>query len=200
MEYQLVIYSTDAVFARMLEIEFQMRGISTRVCARPSDEIRSGIALLDLDSATLPSSDSYGRMIGFTRGEGMADEDARRACSMILHRPFEMRLLRREILESSEWQSAGESKREMKVLLDADRRTLRVNGTEVVLSPKEYTVAERLLSRRGETVTRAELAEVIGESETNKTDVYVCYLRRKLEGVSAEGLIRTVRGKGYMML
>lgn len=199
MEYQLVIYSTDRVFARMLELEFQMRGISTLVCSRPSKEIFSQIALLDLDSATPPSPDSYGRMIGFTRGEGMADEDVRRSCSMILHRPFEMRLLRREILESSELQSVGEQKREMKILLDAHRRTVRVGDGEVSLSPKEYAVIERLLTARGETVTRAELAAVIGESDANKTDVYVCYLRRKLSGLSAATLIRTVRGKGYMI-
>lgn len=199
MEYQLVIYSTDTVFARMLELEFQMHGISTLVLAQPSAEIVSRIALLDLDSATPPAPDSYGRMIGFTRGRTMADEETRRSCSMILRRPFEMRLLRREILESGESQSASEGKRETKILLDAQHRTLRVGGREVTLSPKEYAVVQRLLASRGETVTRAELAEVIGESDTNKTDVYVCYLRRKLDGLSAATLIRTVRGKGYMI-
>lgn len=199
MEYQLVIYSTDTVFARMLELEFQMHGVSTLVLAQPNVEIVSRIALLDLDSATPPAPDSYGRMIGFTRGRTMADEETRRSCSMILRRPFEMRLLRREILESGEFQGVGEGRRETKILLDAQRRTLRVDGGEVTLSPKEYALAQRLLAARGEAVTRAELAEVIGESDTNKTDVYVCYLRRKLDGISASALIRTVRGKGYMI-
>lgn len=199
MEYQLVIYSTDTVFARMLELEFQMHGISTLVLAQPSAEIFSRIALLDLDSATPPAPDSYGRMIGFTRGKAMADEDTRRACSMILRRPFEMRLLRREILETGEALVQDDMRRERKILLDAQRRTVRVNESEATLSPKEFAVLEQLLSRRGETVTRDALAEVIGESDANKTDVYICYLRRKLERISAPTLIRTVRGKGYMI-
>jgi len=53
------------------------------------------------------------------------------------------------------------------------------------------------LEASGEPVSRERIAEGIGESSANKVDVYICYLRRKLEQVTGLRVIRTVRGKGY---
>ena len=51
-----------------------------------------------------------------------------------------------------------------------------------------------------EEVNEEELAEAIGESSSNKTEVYVCHLRQKLEKLTSVKLIRTVRNKGYLMV
>ena len=56
---------------------------------------------------------------------------------------------------------------------------------------------QALLANRGTAVSREQLSAIIGESSTNKTDVHVCYLRRKIATHTDRPIIKTVRGKGY---
>lgn len=199
MEYQIVIYSADTVFARMLELEFSMREMSVLTVRQPREDLFSEVAILDLDSSAAPAPASYRRMIGFTRGAALAEDDARRQCSMILHRPFEMRLLRREVLGGiGTGQPSREAEpRSVELTLDAEHDGLCVNRQFIALTPNEACVMRLLLEASGEPVSRERIAEGIGESSANKVDVYICYLRRKLEQVTGLRVIRTVRGKGY---
>ena len=85
---------------------------------------------------------------------------------------------------------------------DAGRRVI-YRGDAVTLTAKEYEVM-RLLYDRGEAgATREEIAAVArregGGRETNAGDVYVHHLRRKLEGLTGQRLIKTVRGVGYVL-
>lgn len=201
MEYQLIVYSTDAVFARMLEVEFLMREMTVLVSEQPDPTLSCEIALLDLDSVAPPLPHTYRRMIGFTRGEVTTDEESRRQCSMILYRPFEMSALRREVLLGSERaeHSAERSLDTLHLRLNAELRTMGLGAKEIALTPHEFAVAELLISNRGKIVSREQIAERIGESDANKVDVYVCYLRRKAERLTPVRLIRTLRKKGYMI-
>ena len=76
-------------------------------------------------------------------------------------------------------------------------------GREVTLTRKEFALLEHLLLNRGRCVSRVELLECVWKFEsgqtTNIVDVYVNYLRRKIEDLPPGTLIRTVRGKGYMI-
>ncbi|MGM9681316.1 MAG: winged helix-turn-helix domain-containing protein [Eubacteriales bacterium] len=73
-----------------------------------------------------------------------------------------------------------------------------VSDREIPLSPKERALYALLLSRRGEVVGKEEIAAVIfGETEGNSPEVYISYLRKKLDYELGRHLIRTVRGKGY---
>ena len=71
------------------------------------------------------------------------------------------------------------------------------------LTPKEYAILEVLMRRPGQVVTRASLAERVWETEhdafTNLVDVHVSHLRRKIDTAGAPPLIRTVRGRGYLL-
>ena len=73
----------------------------------------------------------------------------------------------------------------------------------IVLTNKEFALLEHLLLNRGECVSRVELLDSVWNLEpaqtTNIVDVYVNYLRRKLEDPPPGRLIRTVRGRGYMV-
>ncbi len=208
MEYQIAIYSADNAFARMLELEFSMLGVRV-VRAASEDGCRVDVVLLDLDSSAPPPSGSYGRMIGFTRRSSTADDDCRRQCSLVLHRPFEMRLLRREIMSelagsapivSGATDAADPALLAKRITLDKEASCLRLDREAVVLTPNELLVAECLLSHRGDAVSREELAALLGEASSNKVDVYVCYLRKKLERLTSVKLIRTVRNKGYLLV
>jgi DNA-binding response OmpR family regulator len=73
---------------------------------------------------------------------------------------------------------------------------------EIPLSPKEFTLLEYLLARRGRIVTRDALLEHLyagyGDVASNVIDVVVCNLRKKIQA-KGEKLIQTRRGFGYMI-
>ena len=87
--------------------------------------------------------------------------------------------------------------------LELDRldHTARRGGRLIVLTNKEFALLEHLLQNRGQCVSRVELLDSVWNLEpaqtTNIVDVYVNYLRRKLEDPPPGRLIRTVRGQGY---
>ena len=75
--------------------------------------------------------------------------------------------------------------------------------TEIELTAREYTLLEYLARRTGQTVSRNDIWEHLYEfnsdASSNVVDVYVGYLRRKLDKPGKESMIRTVRGRGYVM-
>ena len=87
--------------------------------------------------------------------------------------------------------------------LDRLEHTARRGGRAIVLTNKEFALLEHLMLNRGQCVSRVELLESVWNMEpaqtTNIVDVYVNYLRRKLEDPPPGHLIRTVRGQGYMV-
>lgn len=82
-----------------------------------------------------------------------------------------------------------------------DRKIVEVNGARVPLTGREYQLLELLALRKGVMLTKeAILNHLYGgmdEPEIKIVDAYVCKLRRKLAVAGAEGLIRTVWGRGY---
>src|SRR4051794_9054328 len=84
----------------------------------------------------------------------------------------------------------------------ATRSVIRA-GRRVDLSAREFAVLEVLTRRAGQVVSRTELLEHVWdrnyEGSTNIVDVYVGYLRRKLENPFGRPLIQTVRGAGYVI-
>jgi len=82
-------------------------------------------------------------------------------------------------------------------------RTVYRAGRSIDLTNKEFSLLEHLMLNRGHCVSRVELLDSVWKMEpaqtTNIVDVYVNYLRRKLEDAPPGRLIRTVRGQGYMV-
>jgi DNA-binding response OmpR family regulator len=74
-------------------------------------------------------------------------------------------------------------------------------GHRVELTNKEFALLEYLLLNRGHCVSRVELLDSVWKMEpaqtTNIVDVYINYLRRKLDDPAPGKIIRTVRGQGY---
>ena len=87
--------------------------------------------------------------------------------------------------------------------LDRLEHTARRAGHSVLLTNKEFALLEHLMLNRGQCVSRVDLLESVWNMEpaqtTNIVDVYVNYLRRKLTDPPPGKLIRTVRGRGYMV-
>ncbi len=74
---------------------------------------------------------------------------------------------------------------------------------EIVLTAKEYSLLAYLVRNAGKTLSRANIAdncwEYPFETFTNIIDVYINYLRKKVDGDFPNKLIQTVRGKGYIL-
>jgi DNA-binding response OmpR family regulator len=93
------------------------------------------------------------------------------------------------------------------VLRREDLELHRVNrqvfrgGREIALTTKEFALLEYLMLRPGEIISRSELLAQVWKTEentgTNIVDVYINYLRRKLQQQGTDKLIQTVRGAGY---
>ncbi len=88
--------------------------------------------------------------------------------------------------------------------IDTSGHQVRVGGEAVTLTAREYALLEYLAMRTGQVVTRAEIWEHIYDERaptaSNVVDVYVGYLRRKLERPNQPKLLRTRRGEGYMLI
>lgn len=84
-----------------------------------------------------------------------------------------------------------------------DDRIVSYCGKQVKLTEREADLFKYLMSRRGETVSREDIRKNVWEKngviDTNVTDVYVSYLRRKLKPLFGDGVIISVRGKGYVI-
>jgi DNA-binding response OmpR family regulator len=105
-------------------------------------------------------------------------------------------LLRRESLSRSSVMRIGDLE------LDTAARRVYRAGKEIELSGREYALLEYLVHRAGQIVTRDQLREhVWGESDvwSNVVDVYIGYLRQKVDAASNQPLIQTVRGMGYTL-
>lgn len=212
----VLIFSEDPLIHSVIGIEASICGLNSRVASSSNDIEDSSICVIDLDSLTdgLSLKELYSRCkrilairyIQHTSDEEsmdthkkISDEEIYKYCNFVLERPFLFEDLRRIIktLGGSEKQDLQASR--VLPILDKSSMSVSYFGQTIPLSPNESRILDLLLSRLGSAVSREEISGVIGDSGSNKADVYVCYLRRKLEGASGVKLIKAVRNVGYMI-
>ena len=89
------------------------------------------------------------------------------------------------------------------IKIDLNKQQVYKNGELVILTPREYALLEYMAMRAGEVVTRTDIWEHVYEfnssTTSNVVDVYIGYLRKKLEVKGKPMLIHTIRGRGYML-
>ncbi len=87
--------------------------------------------------------------------------------------------------------------------MDTAKREVRRNGRLIDLSPREYAVLEYLMRHPNQVLTRTQIGEHVWNldfyNESNVVDVYIGYLRRKIDKGERLPLFHTVRGVGYRM-
>ncbi|WP_083840216.1 response regulator transcription factor [Saccharomonospora xinjiangensis] len=87
--------------------------------------------------------------------------------------------------------------------IDRAKREVRWHDQPVPLSPREFALLDTLAGRVGTVVPKEDLLrEVWGDEQAatrNVVEVYVGYVRRKLEAAGANAFVRTVRGHGYVV-
>lgn len=88
--------------------------------------------------------------------------------------------------------------------LDMTTREVQCRGNDIPLTEREFVLLEFLMRHAGKVISRERILEtawgVREDISINAVDVYVGYLRRKLEDVCGERWIHTVRGVGFKLL
>jgi len=91
----------------------------------------------------------------------------------------------------------------MDLSLDRVERKVQRSGRPIELTTKEFALLEYLMRNAGRRLTRAMIIEHVWnltfDSSTNIVDVYINYLRRKIDDGFTSPLIHTVRGVGYQL-
>jgi DNA-binding response OmpR family regulator len=87
------------------------------------------------------------------------------------------------------------------VSLDPVSRHVSVNGRVVSLTPREFSLLEYLMSHANATLTKSDILSTVWggdfDGDQNIVEVYVGYLRKKIDVANEPSIIRTVRGFGY---
>ena len=105
-------------------------------------------------------------------------------------------LLRKSVKQTTKLQ-AGD------LVLDLIAHRVTRAGEEIALTTREYALLEYLMRNAGTVVTRTMISEHVWDidfdTDTNVIDVYINYLRNKIDSRFQKKLINTVRGRGYLL-
>ena len=87
--------------------------------------------------------------------------------------------------------------------INMDLKTVTRSGKDIRLSTKEYSLLEYLVLNSGRVISRTELTEHMYDTDfdldSNVIDVYINYLRNKIDKGFGRNLVHTVRGAGYVL-
>jgi DNA-binding response OmpR family regulator len=217
----VLIVDDDAVLRRSLARALRLAGFSTDVAAGGRDALariaagRPDVVVLDVSMPDLSGTEVCRRL----RADGnevpvvmlsALDEADDRISGLqagaddYLVKPFvtaELELRLRALLRRRP--PATGVLRVGDLVVDADTRTARRNGTDLDLTRREFDLLEVLARNQGVVLSRDRLLELVWGYDfdvgTNAVDTFVSYLRRKTEAGGASRLIHTVRGIGFLM-
>lgn len=89
------------------------------------------------------------------------------------------------------------------LMVDCNKRTVKRGEKDIELSPKEYSVLLYLIRNQNIVVTREQIEANIWDFErygsSNLVDVYIRYLRKKIDDGFEKKMIQTIRGVGYLL-
>lgn len=88
------------------------------------------------------------------------------------------------------------------IVMDLDTHRVFRGKSEIDLTPKEFSLLEFLIRNKGKVCTRTRIIEHVWDihfdSDTSVIDVYVNFLRNKLNSAGSKEIIKTIRGVGYI--
>jgi DNA-binding response OmpR family regulator len=217
--FKVLVVEDDAQISRVLKLELEHEGYAVETAAdglaglekalKEPDLVVLDLMLPKLDGMEICSrirAKSNLPIIMLTAKDRIPDRVSGldRGADDYLTKPFSIEeLLARIRARLRERNPASNVLSAKDLTLDRDRHEVARAGIAVALTAKEYALLEYLLLHRNKVHTRDELfngvwgSDFLGDS--NLIDVYVRYLRAKIDDAHAEKLIRTVRGVGYTL-
>ena len=108
-----------------------------------------------------------------------------------LRRRYELHYANDQVLECSD------------LTVNIETNSIQRSGTDIQLSAKEFKLLVYLLENKNKIVTRTQILNTVWNTNmdtfTNVVDVYISYLRNKIDNNFPEKLIKTIKGRGYMI-
>jgi two-component system copper resistance phosphate regulon response regulator CusR len=87
--------------------------------------------------------------------------------------------------------------------MDLDGKTVLRDGQKIDLTPKEFSLLEYLIKNKGKVVSKAEISAALWEpnhqQSLNVVEVYINFLRKKIDKDFTPKLIHTKTGMGYII-
>ena len=223
MPEKILIVEDEAKLARFVELELTHEGYQVEKSPDGRDglqKLESGaydLALLDIMLPGLNGLEVLRRarrtvdtpVIMLTARDSVMDKvtGLDMGAEDYITKPFEIEELlariRAALRKGTRRQAASHVLTAGPLTLDADRYTAAWNDAPIELTHREFTLLKVLMENQGIVMSRSTLMERVWGydymGETNIVDVYVRYLRGKIDDVYGVKLIHTVRGVGYVL-
>lgn len=175
--------------ARLIELELIERGVE--VTYDVNDDVRQAVytvGVLDDDASEIihNTAQNAEKIVCYRYIEAILDE------AILIERPIDACKLCDGLVRYKRRES---DLRGLEIMGD----TVTLHGERIELSKKELELLKLLYSKNGEVLDRAEAQRTVfpGESDSNVVDVYISYLRKKIDMRFDTRTIVTVRNKGY---
>ena len=212
----LLLVSDDRALVRLVRLECRELALPLEVVATLPQHTEERTLLIDLDSISTVDALAIGEgqtVAGICRDISQLPTEWQARFSHLLQRPCptsQLRALLGYLCGRGEMPTIAQEEGRPRMMPRTKELTLTMLdeaklqcGEEVLhLSPTEAAMMRILMAHRGEIVSREMLESALqgeGKTDSNKVEVYLCFLRRKIERPLGLRLITTVRGKGYRL-
>jgi len=220
---KVLIIEDEVKLARLVELELKYEGYEVTVCYDGKtgfDTFKEGefdIILLDLMLPEINGMEVCRRVreisdipiIMLTAKDELSDKISGldNGADDYMTKPFAIEELLARMRAIFKRQTRTMAKKNvleaMDITIDMDKRLVKVSGSVVELTKKEFELLVYMVKNKNVVLTREQiLNEVWGYSyigETNVVDVYIRYLRSKIDDVFGKKYIHTIRGVGYFV-
>lgn len=225
--YQVLIVEDERRIARFLQMELEHEGMNTaiedngrrayeRIVQENYDLVLLDVMLPDMDGFTICRKVrelSQVPIIMLTAKDDIDDkvQGLDIGADDYITKPFatpELLARMRVVLRRQESQREAKDVQEeilsvKNLTMYPARHEVQVDGTPVELTKKEYDLLEYLLRNKRNVLTRDQILSNVWDydymGDTNVVDVYIRYLRQKLDDRFQEKYIHTMRGVGYVI-
>ncbi len=227
MNQRILIIEDEKNLARFVELELQHEGYETQICFDGRAGLQAAtdedwdVILLDLMLPELNGLEVVRRLrqvkktpiIIMTARDSVMDRvtGLDQGADDYVVKPFEIEEILARIRALFRRLSIEEESRVQKqtileyrdLVIEKENRTVRRNGELIDLTKREYELLLMLMENINIVLSREVLLNQVWgykmEVETNVIDVYIRYLRNKIDIPGRESYIQTVRGTGYVM-
>lgn len=226
MKERILIIEDEEKIARVLQLELEFEGYETGTAHTGTDglikyrEQQWDLILLDLMLPEINGLDVLRRIrateaqtpvILLTAKNDVADKVAGLdlGANDYVTKPFEIDELLARIRVALRFSAAEESKKDehlyefIDLSIHEQTREVKRNERQIDLTPREFDLLFHLLKHPNQVLTREQLLDAVWGydyfGDTNIVDVYIRYVRKKIEQEGESTLIQTVRGVGYVL-
>ena len=218
----VLVIEDEVRLARALGDGFESRGFKVTLCHdgqtgyQRAKERSADVIVLDLMLPALSGEEVCRRLrregvwtpiLVLTARDGEADETAvlNMGADDYLRKPFSLDVLVARCRALVRRGTTGEPSDLVvgDLVLDPRRRTLRHGETPIELTRREFALLEYLMRNTGRPRTKQEILDHVWgvghDRDANVVEVYMGYLRRKVDEPFGRSTLRTVRGQGYVL-